>query len=72
MADTSTILLSLKPSQHDGEGQRLAEAATRHLGLHTGRVQSAAAYTVRYPLTETQVLEYAQRCLPTRYYTRCI
>ena len=51
-----TLLLSLKPGQHDGDGQRLAEAAQRHLGLTTGRVRSLAAYTVRYPLSEAQVL----------------
>jgi len=58
-----TLLLSLKPGQHDGDGQRLAEAAQRHLGLTTGRVRSLAAYTVRYPLSEAQVLDYAQKCL---------
>jgi phosphoribosylformylglycinamidine synthase II len=58
-----TLLLSLKPGQHDGDGQRLAEAAQRHLGLTTGRVRSLAAYTVRYPLNEAQVLDFAQKCL---------
>lgn len=59
----NTLLLSLKPGQHDGDGQRLAEAAQRHLGLSTGRVQSLAAYTVRYPLSEAQVLDFAKNCL---------
>ncbi|MDO7877647.1 AIR synthase-related protein [Hymenobacter sp. ASUV-10] len=59
----NTLLLSLKPGQHDGDGQRLAEAAQRHLGLRTGRVRSLAAYTVRYPLSEAQVLDFAQQCL---------
>ncbi|MDO7854158.1 phosphoribosylformylglycinamidine synthase subunit PurL [Hymenobacter convexus] len=60
---THTIQLTLKPGQHDGDGQRVAEAAARHLGLTTGRVRSAALYTVRYPLTETQLHDFATRCL---------
>ena len=60
---THTIQLTLKPGQHDGDGQRVAEAAARHLGLVTGRVRSAALYTVRYPLTETQLHDFATRCL---------
>ena len=60
---THTIQLTLKPGQHDGDGQRVAEAAARHLGLATGRVRSAALYTVRYPLTETQLSDFATRCL---------
>ena len=60
---THTIQLTLKPVQHDGDGQRVAEAAARHLGLATGRVRSAAIYTVRYPLTETQLSDFATRCL---------
>ena len=60
---THTIQLTLKPGQHDGDGQRVAEAAARHLGLATGRVRSAALYTVRYPLTETQLHDFATRCL---------
>ena len=64
MTDTThTIQLTLKPGQHDGDGQRVAEAAARHLGLATGRVRSAALYTVRYPLTETQLVDFATRCL---------
>ncbi|RSK50963.1 phosphoribosylformylglycinamidine synthase subunit PurL [Hymenobacter rigui] len=58
-----TIQLLLKPGQHDGEGQRVAEAAQRHLGLHTGRVQSTALYTVRYPLTDQQLRDFATHCL---------
>ena len=60
---THTIQLTLKAGQHDGDGQRVAEAAARHLGLATGRVRSAALYTVRYPLTETQLHDFATRCL---------
>ncbi|MFC6222760.1 AIR synthase-related protein [Hymenobacter artigasi] len=60
---THTIQLTLKPGQHDGDGQRVAEAAARHLGLATGRVRSAALYTVRYPLSETQLHDFATRCL---------
>ena len=60
---THTIQLTLKPGQHDGDGQRVAEAAARHLGLATGRVRSAALYTVRYPLRETQLHDFATRCL---------
>ncbi|MBR7720670.1 AIR synthase-related protein [Hymenobacter properus] len=60
---THTIQLTLKPGQHDGDGQRVAEAAARHLGLRTGRVRSAALYTVRYPLSETQLRDFATRCL---------
>ena len=60
---THTIQLTLKPGQHDGDGQRVAEAAARHLGLATGRVRSAALYTVRYPLAETQLVDFATRCL---------
>ena len=60
---THTIQLTLKPDQHDGDGQRVAEAAARHLGLATGRVRSAARYTVRYPLTGTQLHDFATRCL---------
>lgn len=58
-----TIQLLLKPGQHDGEGQRVAEAAHRHLGLRTGRVQSTALYTVRYPLSNAQLRDFATRCL---------
>ncbi|RSK46280.1 phosphoribosylformylglycinamidine synthase subunit PurL [Hymenobacter perfusus] len=58
-----TIQLLLKPGQHDGEGQRVAEAAHRHLGLHTGRVQSTALYTVRYPLSDQQLRDFATHCL---------
>ncbi|GAA4013318.1 phosphoribosylformylglycinamidine synthase subunit PurS [Hymenobacter fastidiosus] len=53
----------LKPGQHDGEGQRIAEAAQRHLGLTTGRVQSTALYTVRYPLSRAQLQAFATHCL---------
>ena len=60
---THTIQLTLKPDQHDGDGQRVAEAAARHLGLATGRVRSAAIYTVRYLLTENQLHDFATRCL---------
>ena len=60
---THTIQLTLKPGQHDGDGQRVAEAAARHLGLATGRVRSAALYTVRYPLSEIQLRDFATRCL---------
>ena len=60
---THTIQLTLKPGQHDGDGQRVAEAAARHLGLVTGRVRSAALYTVRYQLTENQLHDFATRCL---------
>jgi len=60
---THTIQLTLKPGQHDGDGQRVAEAAARHLGLTTGRVRSAALYTVRHPLSETQLRDFATRCL---------
>ncbi|MBF9141862.1 phosphoribosylformylglycinamidine synthase [Hymenobacter sp. BT439] len=63
MQSTHTIQLTLKPGQHDGDGQRVAEAAARHLGLRTGRVRSAALYTVRYPLSETQLRDFATRCL---------
>ena len=63
MTDTHTIQLTLKSGQHDGDGQRVAEAAARHLGLATGRVRSAALYTVRYPLSETQLRDFATRCL---------
>ena len=60
---THTIQLTLKSGQHDGDGQRVAEAAARHLSLATGRVRSAALYTVRYPLSETQLQDFATRCL---------
>jgi hypothetical protein len=53
MSATHTLQLTLKPGQHDGDGQRVAEAAARHLGLATGRVRSAALYTVRYPLSRS-------------------
>lgn len=59
----TTIQLTLKPGQHDGDGQRVAEAAARHLGLRTGRVRSTALYTVRYPLAEAQLRDFATRCL---------
>ncbi|MCB2376475.1 phosphoribosylformylglycinamidine synthase [Hymenobacter sp. BT635] len=62
-ATQRTIQLLLKPGQHDGEGQRVAEAASRHLGLSTGRVQSTALYTVRYPVTDTQLRDFATHCL---------
>ncbi|UOG74592.1 AIR synthase-related protein [Hymenobacter tibetensis] len=58
-----TIQLLLKPGQHDGEGQRVAEVAQRHLGLTTGRVQSTALYTVRYPVTDEQLRDFATHCL---------
>ena len=58
-----TIQLLLKPGQHDGDGQRVAEAAQRHLGLRTGRVQSTALYTVRYPVTDAQLRDFATHCL---------
>ena len=63
MSDTTTIQVLLKPGQHDGDGQRVAEAAARHLGLHTGRVRSTALYTVRYSLSEAQLHDFATRCL---------
>lgn len=63
MATQRTIQLLLRPGQPDGEGQRIAEAARRHLGLHTGRVQSTALYTVRYPLSDEQLRDFATRCL---------
>ncbi|WP_240737275.1 phosphoribosylformylglycinamidine synthase subunit PurL [Hymenobacter metallicola] len=62
-ATQRTIQLLLKPGQHDGEGQRVAEAASRHLGLATGRVQSTALYTVRYPVSDEQLRDFATRCL---------
>ncbi len=58
-----SIQLLLKPGIHDGDGQRVAEAAQRHLGLRTGRVQSTAVYTVRYPLTAQQLRDFAEQCL---------
>jgi len=58
-----SIQLLLKPGVHDGEGQRVAEAARRHLGLRTGRVQSTAVYSVRYPVTDQQLQDFATRCL---------
>jgi phosphoribosylformylglycinamidine synthase II len=62
-ATQRTIQLLLKPGQHDGEGQRVAEAASRHLGLRTGRVQSTALYTVRYPVSDAQLRDFATHCL---------
>ncbi|GAA4361196.1 phosphoribosylformylglycinamidine synthase subunit PurS [Hymenobacter saemangeumensis] len=59
----TTLQLTLKPGQHDGDGQRVAEAAARHLGLHTGKVRSAALYTVRYPLSQDQLRAFATHCL---------
>jgi phosphoribosylformylglycinamidine synthase len=41
----------------------VAEAAQRHLGLTTGRVQSTALYTVRYPVTDEQLRDFATHCL---------
>ncbi|MCC2547329.1 phosphoribosylformylglycinamidine synthase [Hymenobacter sp. BT175] len=58
-----TIQLLPKPGQHDGEGQRVAEAASRHLNLNTGRVQSTALYTVRYPVSDDELRNFAQSCL---------
>ena len=58
-----SIQLLLKPSQHDGDGRRVAEAAARHLGLSTGRVQATALYAVRYPLSESQLRAFAGACL---------
>ncbi|RZK35172.1 MAG: phosphoribosylformylglycinamidine synthase, partial [Hymenobacter sp.] len=59
-----SILLSLQPGRHDGDGQRVAADAARHLGLQTGQVRSAALYAVRYPgLTEQQVADFAAACL---------
>ncbi|WP_324674934.1 phosphoribosylformylglycinamidine synthase subunit PurL [Hymenobacter sp. GOD-10R] len=58
-----SIQLLLKPGVHDGEGQRVAEAARRHLGLRTGRVQSTAVYSVRYPVTDQQLRDFATHCL---------
>ena len=58
-----TIQLLLKPGVHDGEGQRVAEAAHRHLGLRTGRVRSTALYSVRYPVADAQLRAFATACL---------
>ena len=59
-----SILLSLQPGRHDGDGQRVAADAARHLGLATGQVRSAALYAVRYPgLTTQQVADFAAACL---------
>ena len=59
-----SILLTLQPGRHDGDGQRVAADAVRHLGLRTGQVRSAALYAVRYPgLTEQQVADFAAACL---------
>ena len=61
---THSILLTLQPGRHDGEGQRVAADAARHLGLTTGRVLSAALYTVRYAgLEAAQVQAFAAACL---------
>ena len=54
----------MQPGRHDGDGQRVADAAARHLGLRTGRVHSAALYAVRYPgLSAAQVAAFAGACL---------
>jgi phosphoribosylformylglycinamidine synthase II len=59
-----SILISLQPGRHDGDGQRVAVDAARHLGLTTGQVHSAALYAVRYPgLDEAQVADFAAACL---------
>jgi phosphoribosylformylglycinamidine synthase len=59
-----SILLSLQPGRHDGDGQRVAADAAQHLGLQTGRVHSAALYAVRYPgLSAEQVAAFAGACL---------
>jgi phosphoribosylformylglycinamidine synthase II len=59
-----SILLSLQPGRHDGDGQRVAADAARHLGLATGQVRSAALYAVRYPgLSAAQVADFAAACL---------
>ncbi|MEJ7660696.1 MAG: hypothetical protein WKG07_14320 [Hymenobacter sp.] len=60
-----SLLLTLQPGRHDGDGQRVAADAARHLGLATGRVRSAALYAVRYPgLSDTQlVTTFAAACL---------
>ena len=59
-----SILLTLQPGRHDGDGQRVAADAARHLGLTTGHVRSAALYAVRYPgLTESQVADFSAACL---------
>lgn len=59
-----SILLTLQPGRHDGDGQRVAADAARHLGLRTGQVRSAALYAVRYPgLSATQVADFAAACL---------
>ena len=61
---THAIQLTLKPGQHDGDGHRVAAAAARHLGLATGRVHTAARYTVRYgALGAGQLRAFATRCL---------
>ncbi|MGI4887073.1 MAG: phosphoribosylformylglycinamidine synthase subunit PurL [Janthinobacterium lividum] len=61
---THTIQLTLKPGRHDGDGHRVAAAAARHLGLATGRVRTAARYTVRYgALDAAQLRAFATRCL---------
>ena len=41
----------------------MAEAAARHLGLTTGRVQATALYAVRYPLSAPQLRAFAEGCL---------
>ncbi|RYY09892.1 MAG: phosphoribosylformylglycinamidine synthase, partial [Cytophagaceae bacterium] len=59
-----SILLSLQPGRHDGDGQRVAADAARHLGLATGQVRSAALYAVRYPgMSAAQVADFAAACL---------
>jgi phosphoribosylformylglycinamidine synthase len=59
-----SILLTLQPGRHDGDGQRVAADAARHLGLATGQVRSAALYAVRYPgLSAAQVADFAAACL---------
>ncbi|MGI4833793.1 MAG: phosphoribosylformylglycinamidine synthase subunit PurL [Janthinobacterium lividum] len=59
-----SILLSLQPGRHDGDGQRVAADAAQHLGLRTGRVHSAALYAVRYPgLGAEQVRRFGAACL---------
>ena len=59
-----SILLTFQPGRHDGDGQRVAADAARHLGLATGQVRSAALYAVRYPgLSAGQVTDFAAACL---------
>lgn len=59
----ATLLLTIKDHLTDVSGIHVAQKIQQFAQIDTGRVKSAKAFTVTYPLTEAQLSNFARLCL---------